>query len=112
MPKNCSGAKSAAKTAGTIAFLAALFCLSFAPFAARAQDLPVVVSNVKVEPNPFSPNDDGVNETTKFSFTLSETAAVTIEIVWFKNPVVIDGITLNNVPLLDTLHSLASLRRA
>ncbi|MBW7995957.1 MAG: hypothetical protein FVQ81_05165 [Candidatus Glassbacteria bacterium] len=103
MPTICSGAKPAAKHLGTIALLALLLCLLFA-VPAFAQDQPVVVSNVKVEPNPFSPNNDGVNETTKFSFTLTEASAVTIELVWFSNPVVVDGVTLHSGPLNDTLR--------
>ncbi len=88
---------------GAIATLVSLFCL-LCSTSSFAQDQPVVVSNVKVEPNPFSPNDDGVNETTKFSFTLSEASAVTIEIVWYSDPVVIDGITLHMGQLNDTLR--------
>lgn len=104
MPKNCSGAIPAPLKAGTIALLATLICLPFTHSHLRAQDQPVVISNVKVEPDPFSPNDDGVNETAKFSLTLSEASLVTIEIVWFSNPVVVDGDTLNKSELLDTLN--------
>ncbi len=89
--------------AGAIATLVTLFCLLF-PVSSFAQDQPVVVSNVKVEPNPFSPNNDGVNETAKFSFTLSEASAVTIEVLWFSDPVVIGGVILHNGALNDTLR--------
>ena len=54
---------------------------------AQGQDLPTVVSNVKVEPSPFSPNGDGKNEFTKFSFTLSEPSKVWVDIIFFEpNP--------------------------
>ncbi|MEA2063649.1 MAG: hypothetical protein U9P14_08135, partial [Gemmatimonadota bacterium] len=44
--------------------------------AAQGQDLPTVVSNVKVNPSPFSPNGDGENEFTKFSFSWTEEASL------------------------------------
>ena len=50
---------------------------------AQSQDLPTVVSNVKVEPSPFSPNGDGKNEFTKFSFSLSEPSTVTVDIIFY-----------------------------
>jgi hypothetical protein len=49
--------------------------------AAFTQDIfPPVISNVGVNPNPFSPNGDGSNETTTFSFIISEDAFVRITI--------------------------------
>jgi len=58
---------------------------------AQDQDLPTVVSNVKVEPSPFSPNGDGENEFTKFSFTLSEPSRVTVDIVFYRHDPQIGG---------------------
>ncbi|MBN2289338.1 MAG: hypothetical protein JXQ83_08395, partial [Candidatus Glassbacteria bacterium] len=49
---------------------------------AQGQDLPTVVSNLKVEPSPFSPNGDGENEFTKFSFFLSEASSVSVDIIF------------------------------
>ncbi len=105
MPTKKSQDRSAFTIAGALFALVSLFCLLSAVFAAvaNAQDQPVVVSNVKVEPNPFSPNNDGVNETAKFSFTLSEASEVTIEIVWFDTLLVVGGDTLHNGALNDTL---------
>ena len=67
------------------------------------QDQPTVISNVKVEPSPFSPNDDGINETAKFSFTLSEPSAVSIEILFFSDNVAVAGVSLFSGSLTDTL---------
>ncbi len=105
MPIKKSQDRSASAFAIALFAIVSLFCLLSAVFAvsANAQDQPVVVSNVKVEPNPFSPNNDGVNETAKFSFSLSEASAVTIEIVWFDTLVIVGGDTLHSGALNDTL---------
>ena len=48
---------------------------------AFSQDVtPPVISNVSANPNPFTPNGDGNDETTTISFSLSEGAFVTINI--------------------------------
>jgi len=56
-------------------------CLSAATSRANP-NLPVVISNVQVDPNPFSPNKDGLNETTHLTFTLSEPAIVWVEVIY------------------------------
>ncbi|MFH1068784.1 MAG: hypothetical protein V1794_04105 [Candidatus Glassbacteria bacterium] len=68
--------------------LLALF-VSIAPRPAFGQDQPTVVSNLKVEPNPFSPNGDGINESAKFSFSISDSSQVTIEILFFTDKVIV-----------------------
>jgi len=83
----------------TILFLTGLIRAAESP----AQDQPTVISNVKVEPSPFSPNGDGINETTKFSFTLSEPSSVSIEILFFSDDVTMDGVNLFFGFLTDTL---------
>lgn len=83
----------------TILFLTGLITAS----ESSGQDQPTVISNVKVEPSPFSPNDDGINETTKFSFTLSEPSSVAVEILFFSDSVTVGGINLFLGPLTDTL---------
>ena len=59
--------------------------------AAQSQDQPTVISNVQVQPSPFSPNNDGINEYTKFSFTISENSLVTVDIVFYDETLVVGG---------------------
>jgi len=85
-------------------FLAILFLTGLITASeSSGQDQPTVISNVKVEPSPFSPNNDGINETTKFSLTLSEPSTVSVEIVFFSNLVEQEGIRLYNGVMTDTL---------
>lgn len=74
------------------------------PPPALGQDQPTIISNVKVEPSPFSPNNDGINETTKFSFTLSEESTVSVEILFFSDSVYNDTMTIFYGELNDTLR--------
>ncbi|RKZ22753.1 hypothetical protein DRQ18_02005, partial [bacterium] len=41
---------------------------------------PPIISNVSVEPNPFSPDGDGIADITTIKFVLSEPCTVTITI--------------------------------
>ena len=59
--------------------------------AAQGQDQPTIISNVQVQPSPFSPNNDGKNESTKFSFTISENSSVTVDIVFYSDSLQING---------------------
>jgi len=86
------------------AFALLALSVSFTPRRAFSQDQPTVVSNVKVEPNPFSPNGDGINETAKFSFSISEASRITIEIVFFSTNVNVAGKQLYFSILPDTLQ--------
>lgn len=74
--------------------LLAVLPLYLAIIPLHAQDQPAVISNVRVEPNPFSPNLDGVNESTKFTFTLSEAAKVSLEILYFGASLKVGGETI------------------
>ncbi len=68
-------------------------CLS-ATTSRAASNQPVVISNVQVDPNPFSPNNDGVNETTHFSFTLSEAAKIAVEVIYPSNDYRVGGMAI------------------
>ncbi len=83
--------------------LAILIPLLATALPARAQDLPAVISQVRVQPSPFSPNRDGLDETTTFSFFLSERSRVTVEILFFAFETTIGGVNLHYGPLTDTL---------
>jgi hypothetical protein len=53
----------------------------FIGITAQAQDVtPPVISNVGVDPNPFTPNGDNINDKTIFSFTLSEPCTIIIAV--------------------------------